>query len=84
VITILFCDVKGSTAAAEKLDPEDWTELIQDIFERMISAVNPYGGNVTRVMGDAILAFFGPPIAHEDDPQHAVLAGLEIVANGQN
>lgn len=79
VITILFCDVKGSTAAAELLDPEEWTELIQQIFERLIAAVTNFEGNVARLMGDAILAFFGAPVAHEDDPQRAVLAGLEIV-----
>ncbi len=79
VLTVLFCDVKDSTAAAEMLDPEEWTELIQQIFEQLISAVHQFGGNVARLMGDAILAFFGAPIAHEDDPQRAVLAGLEIV-----
>jgi predicted ATPase/class 3 adenylate cyclase len=78
VITMLFCDVKGSTAAAEKLDPETWTEIINGIFEYMIRPVYKYEGTVPRLMGDAILAFFGAPIAHEDDPQRAVLAALEI------
>ena len=78
VITMLFCDVKGSTAAAEKVDPETWTDIMNGIFEFMIRPVYKYEGTVPRLMGDAILAFFGAPIAHEDDPQRAVLAGLEI------
>jgi len=81
IITMLFCDVKGSTAAAEQLDPEEWTEIINGAFEHMIRPIYKYEGTVPRLMGDAILAFFGAPIAHEDDPQRAVLAGLEIQAN---
>ena len=83
VVTMLFCDVKGSTAAAEQLDPEEWTEIINGAFEHMIKPVYQYEGTVARLMGDAILAFFGAPIAHEDDPQRAVLAGLEIIAGFQ-
>ncbi len=79
VVTMLFCDVKGSTAAAEQLDPEDWTEIINGAFEHMIRPVYKYEGTVARLMGDAILAFFGAPIAHEDDPERAILAGLDIV-----
>ena len=78
VITMLFCDVKGSTAAAEKVDPEIWTDIMNGMFEFMIRPIYKYEGLVPRLMGDAILAFFGAPIAHEDDPQRAVLAGLEI------
>jgi class 3 adenylate cyclase/tetratricopeptide (TPR) repeat protein len=84
VVTILFCDIKGSTAAAERLDPEDWTEIINTAFEYMIKPVYEYEGTVARLMGDAILAFFGAPIAHEDDPQRAVLAGLDIVSGIQS
>lgn len=79
VVTMLFCDVKGSTAAAESLDPEEWTEIINGAFEHMIKPVYQYEGTVARLMGDSILAFFGAPIAHEDDPERAVLAGLDIV-----
>ena len=79
VVTMLFCDVKGSTAAAEKLDPEDWTEIMNGAFEHLIAPVYRYEGTLARLMGDAILAFFGAPIAHEDDPQRAVLAGLDIL-----
>jgi class 3 adenylate cyclase/tetratricopeptide (TPR) repeat protein len=80
VVTMLFCDVKGSTEAAEQLDPEEWSEIINAGFEFMIKPVYRYEGVVARLMGDGILAFFGAPIAHEDDPQRAILAGLEIVA----
>jgi class 3 adenylate cyclase/tetratricopeptide (TPR) repeat protein len=79
VVTMLFCDVKGSTEAAGRLDPEDWTEIINGAFEYMIRPVYRYEGTVARLMGDGILAFFGAPIAHEDDPQRAVLTGLDIV-----
>lgn len=78
IVTMLFCDVKGSTAAAEKVDPEIWAEVMNGVFEYMIRPIYKYEGFVPRLMGDAILAFFGAPITHEDDPQRAVLAGLEI------
>ncbi len=80
VVTMLFCDVKGSTAAAEQMDPEEWSDIINGAFEQMIRPIYKYEGMVARLMGDGILAFFGAPIAHEDDPQRAVLAGLDIVA----
>lgn len=77
-VTMLFCDLKGSTAAAEQLDPEVWTDILNGAFERMIQPVYQFEGTVARLMGDAILAFFGAPVAHEDDPRRAVLAALEI------
>ena len=79
VVTMLFCDVEGSTAAAESLDPEEWAEIMNGAFEHLIAPVYRYEGTLARLMGDAILAFFGAPIAHEDDPQRAVLAGLDIL-----
>ena len=79
VVTMLFCDLKGSTAAAERLDPEDWTEIMNGAFAHMIKPVYQYEGTIARLMGDALLAFFGAPIAHEDDPRRAILAGLDIV-----
>ena len=81
VVTILFCDVAGSTALAEKMDPEAWTEIMNGAFELLIEPVKRYGGTVAHLMGDAVLAIFGAPAAHEDDPQRAVLAGLAIVEN---
>ncbi len=79
VITVLFCDVVGSTALAGRLDPEEWAEVMNEAFRYMIAPVEEYGGMVARLMGDAVLAFFGAPQAHEDDPQRAILAGLGIV-----
>ena len=79
VVTMLFCDVTGSTSAAEQLDPEEWADIMNGVFEHLISPIYRYEGTVARLMGDSILAFFGAPIAHEDDPQRAVLAGLDII-----
>ena len=79
IVTILFGDIAGSTAAAEQLDPEEWAEIMNGAFEHLISPIYRYEGTVARLMGDAILAFFGAPVAHEDDPQRAILAALEIV-----
>ncbi len=81
LVTVLFCDVAGSTSLAESMDPEAWTGIMKAAFEYLIEPVERYGGTVARLMGDAILAFFGAPTAHEDDPQRAVLAGLAIVKN---
>jgi class 3 adenylate cyclase len=83
VVTMLFCDVKGSTAAAERLDPEDWAEIMNSAFEYLIKPVYRYEGTLARLMGDAVLAFFGAPLSHEDDPQRAVLAALDILAGMQ-
>jgi class 3 adenylate cyclase/tetratricopeptide (TPR) repeat protein len=80
IVTMLFSDVKGSTAMAEDLDPEDWAEIMNGAFERLIAPVYRYEGTLARLMGDAIFAFFGAPIAHEDDPHRAVEAGLDIAA----
>jgi pyruvate/2-oxoglutarate dehydrogenase complex dihydrolipoamide dehydrogenase (E3) component len=76
---MLFCDVTGSTAAAELLDPEEWAEIMNGAFEHLIAPVYRFEGTLARLMGDAILAFFGAPISHEDDPQRAVMAGIEIL-----
>src|SRR5258707_13209369 len=69
VVTVLFCDVKGSTALAETLDPEDWGEVMRGTFGVLTRAVDRYEGTVARVMGDAVLAYFGAPKAHEDDAE---------------
>src|SRR5919197_2444333 len=79
VITALFADIAGSTAIVERMDPEDWTEIVSEAFARMNRAVERYEGTVARLMGDGLLAFFGAPIAHEDDPERAVRAGLDMV-----
>ena len=80
LVTILFSDVKGSTAMAEELDPEEVMEIMNGAFDVLIEPVYKYEGTLARLMGDAVLAFFGAPISHEDDPERAIRAGLEIVA----
>jgi class 3 adenylate cyclase len=79
IVTILMADVKGSSAMSRDLDPEEWLEIMDGAFEMLIAPVARYEGTVARLEGDAILAFFGAPIAHEDDPERACRAGLEIV-----
>lgn len=79
MVTILFCDVTGSTEMAEQLDSEDWADVMREAFGELIAPVERYGGIVARLMGDAIMAFFGAPRAHEDDAQRAVLAALDIL-----
>ena len=80
VVTILFCDLQGSTASAEQLDPEDWTDIMNGAFEFMIKPVYQYEGVLARLMGASILAFFGAPIAHEDDPERAILTAIDILS----
>ena len=80
VITALFCDVVNSTGLAEKFDPEDWTDVMNRAYERLNTPILRYEGTVAKLMGDAVLAFFGAPVAHEDDPQRAVLAALDMIA----
>jgi class 3 adenylate cyclase len=79
LVSILFCDVTGSTAMAKDLDPEDWAEVMHEAFEYLIAPVYRYEGTLARMMGDGIMAFFGAPLAHENDPERAVLAGLAIL-----
>ncbi|MGB7858907.1 MAG: adenylate/guanylate cyclase domain-containing protein [Acidimicrobiia bacterium] len=78
-VTMLFADVTGSTAAAERFDPEDWSEIMNGAFEHLISPIYRYEGTLAQLRGDAVLAFFGAPIAHEDDPVRALRAGLEML-----
>ncbi len=83
MVTILFCDVKGSTAMAEQLDPEDWAEIMNGAFEFLIPPIYHHEGTLAQLMGDGILAFFGAPVSHEDDPERAIRAGLEIAEGVQ-
>ena len=78
-LTILFADIAGSTAIAEKLDPEDWTLIVGQALGRLNAVAARYDGTVARLMGDGVLVFFGAPVAHEDDPERAVRCGLDMV-----
>jgi class 3 adenylate cyclase len=79
-VTALFADVVGSTTLAEQIDPEDWTALINEAFDLMSRAVFRYEGTIAQLQGDAMVAFFGAPVAHEDDPERAILAALDMIA----
>ncbi len=78
-LTILFADIAGSTSIAETLDPEDWTLIVGQAFERLNAIAARYDGTVARLMGDGVLVFFGAPVAHEDDPERAVRCALDMV-----
>lgn len=80
VITVLFADLVGSTQLAEELDPEETRLVVSDAIRRVVEAIEAYGGYVKDLAGDGVLAFFGAPVAHEDDAERAVLAGLRISA----
>ena len=79
VVTALFCDVVGSTSIAEAMDPEDWSGIVSETIAVMAGSVERYGGTVAQFAGDGILALFGAPVAHEDDPYRAIRAGVAIV-----
>ena len=79
-VTVLFCDLVGSTAIAERLDPEEYRELIDRYLERVFPEVYRFGGIVNTLVGDGLMALFGAPIAHEDAPQRAIRAALAIRA----
>jgi class 3 adenylate cyclase len=78
-LSVLFCDLVGSTAIAANLDPEDWREVLAGYHTSATEAVERFGGHVAQYLGDGLLVYFGYPEAHEDDPQRAVLAGLAIL-----
>jgi len=78
-VTVMFCDLVGSTALSTRLDPEDMRELIGDYQRRCTEVITKAGGFVAKYMGDGVLAYFGYPHAHEDDAERAIRAGLELV-----
>jgi class 3 adenylate cyclase len=78
-VTALFLDVVGATMLADQVDPEDWTILMNCAFDRFYPAIYHYEGTIARLMGDALLAFFGAPLAHEDDPVRAVHSALDLL-----
>jgi len=77
-VTVLFADLSGFTALSERLDPEDIRVLQGDLFQLMASAVERYEGFVEKFVGDAMMAIFGAPVAHEDDPERALRAALAM------
>ncbi len=76
----MFCDLVGSTALSEQLDPEEFREVVRTYQQVSAEIVGRYAGHIAQYLGDGLLVYFGYPTAHEDDAQRAVRAGLEIVA----
>ena len=79
VVTVLFCDLVGFTAASEAADPEDVRARIRPYHARLRKEIELYGGTVEKFIGDAVMAVFGAPVAHEDDAERAVRAGLRVL-----
>ncbi|MEB3297930.1 MAG: adenylate/guanylate cyclase domain-containing protein [Candidatus Sericytochromatia bacterium] len=84
VVTVLFTDVSGFTAMSERLDPEEVTGIVNRFFQVLTEPIYRYGGVVDKYLGDAIMALFGAPVAHEDDALRGVLAGwaMQQAASG--
>ncbi len=78
VVTVLFADLVGYTAMSESRDPEQVKNLVDTRFERLVSDIDAFGGRVDKIIGDAIVALFGAPVAHEDDAERAVRASLRM------
>lgn len=79
MVTALFTDIVGSTSLAERMDPEDWREIVTGAHHCVSEAVYRYEGTIAQLLGDGVLAFFGAPIAHEDDAERAIRAALDIL-----
>ncbi len=78
LVTILFADLSGSTALAERLDPEDLRRILASYFSTLSRQIRVLGGTVDKYIGDAVMAVFGAPVAHEDDAERAVRSGLAM------
>ena len=78
--TVIFADLSGYTAVSERLDPERMKSLIDRALRRLGEEVNRYGGTIDKYIGDNVMGVFGAPVAHEDDPERAVRAGLAMQA----
>ncbi len=81
LVTALFADIVGSTTLAEQMDPEDWRDIVAGAHQRLSAAVYHYEGTIAQLLGDGVLAFFGAPLAHEDDAERAIRAALEILTS---
>ncbi|MBX3312738.1 MAG: AAA family ATPase [Actinobacteria bacterium] len=78
VVTVLFADLVGFTSLSEQLDPERVKNLVDRCFERLAAEITAFGGRVDKIVGDAVVALFGAPVAHEDDAERAVRAALRL------
>src|SRR5512144_1122247 len=80
IVSVLFADLVGFTARAERLDPEDVRATLTPYYARLRAELERFGGTVDKHIGDAVMALFGAPVAHEDDPERAVRAALALQA----
>src|SRR5436305_2035270 len=78
-VTVLFCDLVGFTAASDHADPEDVRARIRPYHARLRREIEGFGGTVEKFIGDAVMAVFGAPMTHEDDPERAARAALRIL-----
>jgi class 3 adenylate cyclase/predicted ATPase len=78
-LTVLFCDLVGSTDMASRLDPEEWREVVAGYHHAATQAIERFGGHVAQYLGDGVMAFFGYPEAHDNDGERAARAGLAIL-----
>src|SRR5690242_13785691 len=78
-LTVLFCDLVGSTEIAARLDPEEWREVVADYHRTAAEAITRFGGHVAKYLGDGVMAYFGWPEAHENDAERAARAALAIL-----
>ncbi|MDQ3738277.1 MAG: AAA family ATPase [Actinomycetota bacterium] len=78
VVTVLFADLVGYTSLAEQMDPEQVKRMVDQCFARLVADVEVFGGRVDKLLGDAVVALFGAPVAHEDDAERAVRAALRM------
>jgi class 3 adenylate cyclase/predicted ATPase len=79
-LTVMFCDLVGSTALSTQLDPEELREIVRQYQQTCAAVIQRYEGYIAQYLGDGLLVYFGYPVAHEDDARRAVRAGLEIIA----
>src|SRR5215469_4484587 len=78
-LTVLFCDLVGSTEIAARLDPEEWQETVAAYHRAAADAIGRFGGHVAKYLGDGVMAYFGYPEAHDNDAERAARAGLAIL-----
>src|SRR2546425_6637280 len=79
VVSVLFCDLVGFTAASESADPEEVQARVAPYHARTRDRIEAFGGTVEKFIGDAVMAVFGAPVAHEDDAERAVRSGLALL-----
>ena len=78
-LTVLFCDLVGSTEITTQLDPEEWRELVASYHRAATEAITRFGGHVAKYLGDGVMAYFGWPEAHDNDGERAARAGLALL-----